>query len=249
MLEIIVRNLYTVFERHGDRMNINFGAKLAEIRREKDISQKDLAEELSALGIHVTNQAVSKWEKGATQPNADQFLALCCALGIDNISECFLGKKSGLLHGLNSAGTQKVMEYADILRASGLYREENALINPRVLPLYGLAVSAGTGQFLDSSDYENIEVDDSVPLSASFGVRVSGNSMHPKFEDGQIVWVKQQQTLKNGEIGVFLYDDNAYLKKLCSAHGGISLISINPEYSDIIVTEEKAFRVLGKALV
>jgi len=229
-------------------MNTNFGAKLAEIRREKDISQKDLAEKLSELGIHVTNQAVSKWEKGATQPNVDQFLALCRALGIDNISECFLGEKSILLRELNSAGTQKVKEYSDILRASGLYREEKDLINPRILPLYSLAVSAGTGQFLDDSDYENLEVDDNVPLCANFGVRVSGDSMSPKFEDGQIVWVKQQQTLQNGEVGVFLYDDNAYLKKLNSASGGVRLVSLNPAYPEIIVAEEKSFRVLGKAL-
>jgi len=232
----------------GDHMNSTFGAKLAQTRKDKNISQKELAEKLCTRGISVTNQAISKWEKGSTQPNADQFLALCKALEIDDISLHFLGEESSLLHGLNAEGVQKIAEYADVLRASGMYTAKQEKGASRILPLYSMAVSAGTGQFLDSSDYENVEVEDEVSQKANFGVRVTGDSMMPRFSDGQIVWLQQQQTLQDGEIGVFLYDGDAYLKKLSTSNGRARLISLNPNYAPIEISEFATFRVLGKVL-
>ena len=94
---------------------------LTALRREAELSQKELAERLAAYGVSVTNQAISKWEKGLTQPNAEQFLALCRALVVEDISAAFFGEGSGLLRELNAMGVQKVKEYADVLRASGFY--------------------------------------------------------------------------------------------------------------------------------
>lgn len=229
-------------------MASNIGAKLAQIRKDKNISQKELAKRLCTIGISVTNQAISKWEKGSTQPNADQFLALCKSLEVDDISLHFLGEESSLLHGLNADGIQKISEYADVLRASGMYTAKLPKPAGRILPLYSMAVSAGTGQFLDSSDYENVEVGEEVSEKASFGVRVTGDSMMPQFQDGQIVWLHQQQTLQDGEVGVFLYDGDAYLKKLSASNGKARLISLNPSYAPIEINEFATLRVLGKVL-
>lgn len=52
--------------------------------------------------------------------------------------------------------------------------------------LFDLPVSAGTGQFLDSDRFSEIEVGDEVAASADFGVRVAGDSMEPLYLDGQI---------------------------------------------------------------
>ena len=41
---------------------------------------------------------------------------------------------------------------------------------------------------------------DIIPESASFGVKISGDSMEPEFEDGQIAWVLKQDMVENGEI-------------------------------------------------
>lgn len=89
----------------------------------------------------------------------------------------------------------------------------------RTLPLYSLAVSAGTGQFLDGEDYEMVEVGQEVPEGSNFGVRVAGDSMEPEFHDGQTVWVRQQRSLMTGDIGIFLYDGSAYLKQARGAEG------------------------------
>lgn len=232
----------------------DFGEKLAELRRRAGLSQAELAARLGAYGIEVTNRAVSKWENGLTQPSAEQFLALCRALNVENISAEFLGKRSGLLRELNDLGVRKVREYADLLRASGLYAAGGSAPalseNPaRVLPLYTLAVSAGTGQFLDSDDFESVIVGADVPDTADYGVRVAGNSMEPRYQDGQTVWVQYRRTLRSGEIGVFLYDDNAYLKQLIVDDGGVRLHSLNPAYGDIVVGSAGELRVLGRAVI
>ena len=125
-------------------------------------------------------------------------------------------------------------------------REEPVYL--RSLPLYSLAVSAGTGQFLDGEDYEMVEVGAEVPDGANFGVRVAGDSMEPAFHDGQTVWVRQQRSLMTGEIGIFLYDGNAYLKQLVALENSMALHSLNPAYSDIVVSPELPLRVLGKVV-
>ena len=40
---------------------------------------------------------------------------------------------------------------------------------------------------------------DIIPDTASYGVKISGDSMEPEFEDGQIAWVLKQDTVENGE--------------------------------------------------
>lgn len=231
-------------------MQNNIGEILNVKRKELGFSQSELAAELSCKGVNVTNQAISKWENGSTLPNAKQFLCLCQVLGIEDINEMFLGKSSGgILSGLDSSGRRKVMEYIELLHDSGRYAvKDEPNVRMRCLPLYSLPVSAGTGQFLDSEDYEMTEVGPDVPDSANFGVRVSGDSMEPRFHDGQTVWVSQQHSLMTGEIGIFLYDGNAYLKQLAAAEDTLVLHSLNPAYPDIPVSPELPLRVLGKVV-
>ena len=224
------------------------GEILCQRRSMLGFSQRELASRLAAYGIEVSNQAVSKWENGTTQPNAQQFLALCRALDIQDVLGTFTDAHTAR-SGLNREGRQLVDDYIRVLLASGLYaaQPEPAPIHVvRTLPLYAVSASAGTGQFLDSSDYEMVEVGDEVPMRANFGVRLAGDSMEPRFHDGQIVWVRQQQVLENGEFGLFLLRGEAYCKKLLHEDGKTILCSLNPKYAPIEIQSEDDFRVLGK---
>ena len=125
---------------------------------------------------------------------------------------------------------------------------KDVAVRLRTLPLYSLAVSAGTGQFLDGEDYEMVEVGQEVPEGSNFGVRVAGDSMEPEFHDGQTVWVRQQRSLMTGDIGIFLYDGSAYLKQLRRDGGRVFLHSLNPAYADLEVSDALPLRVLGKAV-
>ncbi len=230
-------------------MRKGIGEILNSCRRELGLSQAELAVRLLNEDIDVTNQAISKWENGNTLPNAKQFLALCKALEIDDINGTFDCEcEGGLLAGLDSLGRRKALEYIELLRDSGRYTVIPEPVKLRMLPLYSLAVSAGTGQFLDSEDYEMTQVGSEVSDSANFGVRVAGDSMEPKFHDGQTVWVSQQHDLMTGEIGIFVYDSCAYLKQLVAVNDRLALHSLNPAYADIIISPELPLRVLGKVI-
>lgn len=184
-----------------------FGETIASLRRAHGMRQQTLADALAEAGVPVSNQAVSKWENDATLPNAQQFLTLCRVLDVDDIAGTFSGGDAGgLLAGLNAEGRRRALEYIALLRESKRFAAAPEPAVLRSLPLYSLAVSAGTGQFLDGESYEMQPVGPEVPEEANFGVRVAGDSMEPRFHSGQTVWVHQQPTLDPGEIGVFLYD-------------------------------------------
>lgn len=231
---------------------MEIGHILAGIRERMGLSQRELAQQLTEHGVPVSNQAISKWENGLTQPNATQFLTLCQVLRVQDVMSVFTGRRSrSPLDALSAEGQKKVEEYIRLLIQSGMYAPEAApakVVELRSLPLYHISVSAGTGQFLDSDHYDLVEVGSEVPMSANFGVRIAGNSMEPRFVDGQIVWVHQQQTVVSGEIGIFLYEGNAYCKKFSLENGSIRLLSLNSLYPPMEIPADSDLRVFGRVV-
>ena len=67
--------------------SIKIGKFIADCRKEKKITQEQLAEKL-----YITDRAVSKWERGLSLPDADKMLDLCNILGI-NVNELLNGEK------------------------------------------------------------------------------------------------------------------------------------------------------------
>ncbi len=125
---------------------------------------------------------------------------------------------------------------------------EPQIIKTRILRLYNLPASAGTGEFLDGEDYTEVEVGNEVSAAADFGIRIKGNSMEPKYEDGQTVWIKKCENLQDGEIGIFFLNGNAYCKKLRKDTKGVSLVSLNPDYKPITITDGDELAIFGKVL-
>ncbi len=226
---------------------MKIGETLKSLRKNKGCSQTETADFLSAHGCVVTQRAVSNWERDLTMPSAEQLLLLCQLYNVHDVLSVFCGK-SGLLSTLNEKGKKRVYEYIRLLEGdsefSSVKKQEKTV---RTIPLYDLPVSAGTGQFLDSSGYELIEVDLDEANDATFAVRVRGDSMTPRFNDGEIIFIKQQQTLEYGECGIFILNGEVYCKILGSENG-VQLISINSTYSPINVSDNDEFRVLGKVL-
>lgn len=225
------------------------GKKLSELRIEKGLSQPELAERLSAMGIPTNAQKISKWETDYSIPNAYQLLELCNVLDIRDVLEVFEIKENPLSL-LDKTGRQKVEEYVDLLILSGKYKKkpDNVIPFTRQIKLFDIPVSAGTGQFLDSNAYELIDIGSDVPESADFGLRIAGNSMEPEYQNGQIVWVHQQDVLNDGEIGIFGYDNNAFCKKLSLSTAGTKLFSLNSDYSPIEIPKNEVLHVFGKVV-
>ena len=234
-------------------MNIQLGETLARLRNLSKLSQKNAAEKLADYGFNLTNKTIYNWEKGLAKPGVEQFLALCDIYRVDDIWWEFAGEHRGPLTGLNEAGRKRAREFIDLLFHIDMFRddppEESEFDGTlRLLPLYDIAVSAGTGTFLDESGYEMIEVPAYVPQSAGFALRIRGDSMEPLYQDKQIIWVREQQVLDSGEIGVFYYDENAYCKKFSNTEDGIFLCSLNDAYDDIEIGSDGDFRIIGKVV-
>lgn len=143
--------------------------------------------------------------------------------------------------GVSKPTVEAFLAVCDICRVMDI-RETFA--GKRLLRLYDIPVSAGLGNYLDDGGYEMIEVESTVPSSADYAVRVSGDSMTPRFVDQQIIFIHEQPSLTEGDIGIFCLNRDAYLKKL----GKGCLISLNPDYAPIPIREHDEFSVFGKVV-
>ena len=139
-----------------------------------------------------------------------------------------------------------------VLSADEVYRRISAVngtsrFGKRAIMLYDLPVSAGPGEFLDSSTGEEIYIpDNSRTVDADFALKISGNSMEPKYRDGDILLVEDCESVEVGEPGIFLLDGSGYFK----IFGGDRLISLNKSYGDIMLKDFQNVwcggRVIGK---
>ncbi len=100
---------------------------------------------------------------------------------------------------------------------------------------------------------ENIEGFEYVPenLDVDFCLRVRGDSMmNARILDGDLVFIRKQQEVENGEIAAVLIDGDATLKRFYQINGMVMLRSENPNYPEMIYTKKdmKEVSILGKAV-
>ncbi len=113
---------------------------------------------------------------------------------------------------------------------------------------YDHAASAGTGQYLNDVQVEKIELP--VDYDADFVIPVYGDSMEPKYHSGDYVFVKLSVELTDGDIGVFEYYGDAYIKQLLINDEGAFLHSLNQcgDYPDIPIDRDSDFRIIGEVM-
>lgn len=106
-------------------------------------------------------------------------------------------------------------------------------------------VSAGTGVYLSEEYMEKIKVKfDRETARADFCVTVSGNSMEPKFQDGDILLVHKQPDIEFGEYGIFIINNEGFVKM----RGKGEIISLNHEYSNIPFMPGDTIECEGKVI-
>ena len=151
---------------------------------------------------------------------------------------------------LDSHGQETVSLILDreVERCSSIIREDKAeynIISMRPVPYFQRA-SAGNGKLVYGEVVADpIEIPDTPEYKyVNYAIGVDGNSMEPKYFDGDVLLVEQTNVIEVGEIGIFLVDDEAYIKKL----GEGELISLNKGYPNITLREAAHCmgRVVGK---
>lgn len=123
----------------------------------------------------------------------------------------------------------------------------------RTVPLIG-SIACGTPILAD----ENIEKEIQLPedISADFCLRCKGDSMiNARIYDGDIVFIRKQPMVENGEIAAVLIDEmadvsEATLKRVYIYEDKIMLIAENPAYPPMIYSNEdmNSVRIAGKAV-
>lgn len=94
------------------------------------------------------------------------------------------------------------------------------------------SVSAGFGAYADSHivGYQPVYISNPHDIDSTICIRVTGESMYPKIEDGDMIVVRKQPSVDNGSIGVVLIGDEAVVKKITVGRNTLTLESINPLY-------------------
>lgn len=115
------------------------------------------------------------------------------------------------------------------------------------VPLLG-NVAAGAPILADQEYDTYVEANEDI--RCDFALRVDGDSMEPTIRYGDLVFIRQQNDVDDGEIAAVLVDDSATLKHVYHIKDGLQLISDNPRYRPMICTmpEYDTIRILGKAV-
>ena len=225
---------------------------------QKKMTQKRLAD---LLGLSQT--AVTNWVKGKNSPDIETLLDICKILDV-SVNEMlgqplattaedvsFLRRYNRLdQHGksLVQMVTEKELERIETMSFQPVIqfvspKEETE--NIFSIPFYEIPVSAGTGIYLQDAYREELSVESS-PLTrkADFALRISGDSMEPRYHNGEILLVQNQETLEQGECGIFILNGEGYFKKL----GDKKLISLNPDYRPIKIHDYDTLQCVGKVI-
>lgn len=101
-------------------------------------------------------------------------------------------------------------------------------------------------------DYEEIPIE-MAKNGEYFALQIKGDSMEPKFSAGDVVIVRKQEDVDNGDIAIVLVNGNeATIKKIRKFDGGINLIPTNSNYDVITYTnaqiEQLPVRIIGKVV-
>lgn len=217
--------------------------RINDYKKIKNLTNKDISE-ITGISISSLDKITSG---NNTNPKLETVKLICGALGCklsdllddDNSKEEFTLQEINTIkkyRTLDEYGKELVTAVIDIEYKRCTYKPEPNRDDLIEISINYAPVSAGLGDELE--DYEHWEKV-SVPLTtesrkADFILRVDGDSMEPKFSNGDYLLVRKQPAVDIGQIGIFDVDGKGYVKK----YGGDKLISLNPKYKDISTTDD-----------
>lgn len=118
-----------------------------------------------------------------------------------------------------------------------------------MIPVYE-SVSAGFGAYADNYilEYMPLFIASDEEAKNTMCIKVQGNSMYPKIEEGDSIQVLKQDWCDSGQVAVILIDgEDSVVKKIEYDKNSITLLSFNPEYAPRVFkgAERDRLRILG----
>ena len=198
-------------------MKTTIGERLREARETKELDQYTLAEKAG-----VATRTLQRWEKGEQVPDG---LAIMKIAKATNVQPSWLLTGEGEMYAVPSRPE-------NVYPLPGSIRRGVNLVD---LPLIS-SVPAGKVATIFHPDYvDNYVTVDDVKDPGAFALRVKGNSMAPRIEDGDVVIVSPQQEARNGDVCVVRVDGEDTLKKVKFEGNYVHLIPLNPEFEPATV--------------
>ena len=210
------------YERLNDAMKIN------------GISQTELC-----VRTQIPKSAMSQYMSGAFKPKQDRTYLIACAL---NVSEAWLMGFDVPMERKNPSSPSDLSE---------LYEKYPSIkpIKKIKIPMLG-KIACGEPTFADEGHETYIETDGHI--QADFCLTCAGDSMLPKIENGDIVFIRKQEIVDDGQIAAVIIGDEATLKRVYydKPNNILQLIAENPKYKPLVYSgsELDQVHILGRAV-
>lgn len=216
---------------------MTLGDYIREYRKAHGFSMEDFARKtgLSKAYVSILERNYNPSTGKAAVPSLDTIKRVAAATGMDY---------NTLLAALDDSLS------ASLKPEIGISLPENIIPMPQMrrIPLLG---SIACGVPILATENIDGEIDTPDHIHADFALRCKGDSMiNARIFDGDIVYVRQQDSVENGEIAVVLIGEEATLKRVRLFEDHISLEPENPMYKPFVYwnDEMNAVRILGKAV-
>ena len=209
---------------------MSFGEKLRMLRKSKSYSLDTLVDIYNdRFGGKLNKSTVSRYENGLQEP---MFTVVKNFADIFNVSTDFLTdldtnsfRNIYGIPNISSVATQRIPFLGEIACGEPIYASE------------------------DRESYVEVGTD----IKADFCLKAKGDSMiNARIFNGDIVFIRKQPMVENGEIAAVIIDDEATLKRVYynKSEGQLILNPENPAYAPLVYSGEKLneIKILGKAI-
>lgn len=220
----------------------NISSRLKEYR---DMYNLTLADMERKTGIPA--QTINRYELGQRVPKIDIAVSIAEALKINPL--WIQGYDVGMTDKSDSLNEMGWEKGPDSQTADDPFSFSNIQpVKKHRIPLLG-EIACGEPIFADE-DFEGFIESD---IEADFALRCNGDSMTgARIMDGDIVLIKKQDMVENGQIAAVIIENEATLKRVMYFKEKNTLIlkPENPRYEDLIYTNDELnqIRILGKAV-
>ncbi|EGQ3466516.1 S24 family peptidase [Staphylococcus pseudintermedius] len=232
----------------------SFKDRLKQIMSERKISQSELSRRTG-----IGRNSISDYLNGKYEAKQDKVFELAKAL---NVNEAWLmgfdisknreieNSITSIYDKLTPPRQKRVLDFAN----EQLNEQNNKVLHinshnviSEEVAVYGYA-SAGTGETLIDGVEFTTQYNGHIP-NHDFALQVNGDSMEPMFEDKEIIFIDKTKQINSGQIGIFVIDGEAYLKKVFINEEGIRLVSLNSKYPDLHFDSSYDIKVAGKVIL
>lgn len=240
---------------------MGIGEGLKNLRKNKNMTMEQLATDLNNKYpdlMKLTKGKISKWENEKEEPRLSTAKVLAEYFNVkinDLYSEASTTYKdensiTSIYDKLTPPRQKRVLDFAN----EQLNEQNNKVLHinshnviSEEVAVYGYA-SAGTGETLIDGVEFTTQYNGHIP-NHDFALQVNGDSMEPLFEDKEIIFVDKTKQINSGQIGIFVIDGEAYLKKVFINEEGIRLVSLNSKYPDLHFDSSHDIKVAGKVIL